>query len=183
MSIPCVTRTDVRTVVRHLASVYLPIFSRPILLDMLKTEPHEDSTGRCSPYCIWPEQGRQTEERVRPALPHGHGRLRAPRLRSCTASASASTPATAPTFSPPFLVRPGGGGCGTNRLMGRRAEVPIIRAQAQGESPPWDIELDHGAAMSAEDEISDNRRGHRACAAHKAAWIGCFPTHWLQVLL
>ncbi|KAH8991570.1 hypothetical protein EDB92DRAFT_1816331 [Lactarius akahatsu] len=101
MSIPCVTRTDVRTVVRHLA-----------------TKPHKDRTGRCTPYRIWPELGLQTEGRVRAALPHWHGGRCAPSLRPCTASASASTYATAPTFSPPFLVRTGGGGCGMNRLMG-----------------------------------------------------------------
>ncbi|KAH9023829.1 hypothetical protein EDB85DRAFT_2150879 [Lactarius pseudohatsudake] len=44
----------------------------------------------------------------------------------------------------------------------RRAEVPIVQAQAQVESLPWDTEPDHGAAMSAEDEIFNNRRGHHA---------------------
>ncbi|KAH9023834.1 hypothetical protein EDB85DRAFT_298661 [Lactarius pseudohatsudake] len=166
---------------------------------MLRTEPHEDRTGRCAPYRILPEQGRQTEGRVRAALPHGHGRRRSPRLCSCTAFASASTSATAPTFSLPLLVRPGGGG-GMNRLMGVGVnahwglELELISplpdpAAARGgthhpSSGARREPTDHGAAMSAEDEISDNRRGHHACAARKAApGIGCFPTHWLQELL
>ncbi|KAH9058907.1 hypothetical protein EDB83DRAFT_2520653 [Lactarius deliciosus] len=41
----------------------------------------------------------------------------------------------------------------------RRAELFIIQAAARGDGPLWDIELDHGAAMDAEDEISDNTDG------------------------
>ncbi|KAH9027396.1 hypothetical protein EDB85DRAFT_1892977 [Lactarius pseudohatsudake] len=172
MGIPYMTRTDVRTVL----------------------ELHEDHTGPCAPYRIWPEQGRQTEGRVRAILPQGRGGPRAPSSRPRAVSASASiiaTSAITPTFVHHVPVRFGVGAGGMSTPMGvgvnahwgfeldlptflilqRRAEVPIIQARARGEGLPWDIELDHDTAMSAEDEISDNTDEDIAAVRKVAAGI------------
>ncbi|KAH9177189.1 hypothetical protein EDB89DRAFT_2240007 [Lactarius sanguifluus] len=104
---------------------------------------------------------RPNEGRARVALLYGHGGQCTLSLRPCAASVSASTSVSAPTFAHPSPVRPGGGGDVMNRPMGigmnahwgfelklisptflilqRRAEVPIIQAQARGENPPYDI--------------------------------------------
>ncbi|KAH9027391.1 hypothetical protein EDB85DRAFT_2291542 [Lactarius pseudohatsudake] len=126
---------------------------------MSRTEPwtelHEDRTGRYAPYRIWPARPKGAFK-----LPFRKGTAgdALPASAPASASASITTTATAPTFVPPVPVRPGACAGGMSTPMGVGMNV---HWDFELELPTFLIlqrrmELDHGAAMSAENEISDN---------------------------